>query len=323
MDDKQAAVDTAVRCIRRQFGKGSIVSPGDHGAVEQVTAIPTGSLGLDAAIGVGGCPRGRIVEVFGPKGGGKTTLALHAAASAQAAGGIAAFVDVGHSLDVRYAAALGVSMDQLYLSQPDTGEQALEIAEILCRSGGVDLIVVDSVNALTPRAEIEGEGGDDGLRARLLSRALRKLAALVHRTGTCLVFVTETGDAVPSRCGNGLKFYAAVRLDVRKIQEEQDGERVAGSLVRVRVVKNKVARPFAEAEFTIRFGTGIDRIAELADQAVALGVLDRSADLPVFHEMGVGTDRTKLAAMLRESEKLRRVVEAEVREQLGLPLVAP
>jgi recombination protein RecA len=319
--DKTRAVENAVAAIDRQFGRGSIMLLGDGEPVEPLAAIPTGSLGLDAAIGVGGYPRSRVVELFGPKGGGKTTLGLHAVASAQAMGGIAAFVDAGHALDVRYAAAAGARVDKLYLSQPDTGEQALEIVEILCRSGGVDLIVVDSVNALIPRAEIEGEMGDHhlGLQARLLSQALRKLTAVVHRTGTCLLFVTEVEPGATVPCANALRFYSSVRLDVRKVQEEKDGDRVVGQLTRVRVVKNKIARPFAEAEFTIRSGMGIDRIAELADLAIAHGVPEGSADLPAFREASDGTSRQKLAAMLRGSGKLRHVVEAEVRERLGLP----
>jgi len=320
MHDKAEAAEAAVRCIERQFGKGAIMSLGNHDAVEEVAAIPTGSLALDAALGVGGYPRGRVVELFGPKGGGKTTLALHAVALAQAADGIAAFVDAEHTLDIRYAAALGVNVDKLYLSQPDTGEQALEIVEILCRSGGIDIAVMDSVNALTPRAEIEGEmvEGHDGIRARLMSQALRKLTAVAHRTGTCLLFVTEVERGATSPCASALKFYASVRLDVRKVQEETEGGRVVGNLTRVRVVKNKVARPFGEAEFAITPGGGIDRVAELADLAVSFGVLERSGDLPVFREAGIGKDRKKLAALLRESDKLRGVIGAEIREHLGL-----
>lgn len=319
--EKTRAVENAVAAIDRQFGRGSIMLLGDGEPAEPLAAIPTGSLGLDAAIGVGGHPRGRVVELFGPKGGGKTTLGLHAVASAQAMGGIAAFVDAEHALDVRYAAAVGVQVDKLYLSQPDTGEQALEIVEILCRSGGIDVIVVDSVNALVPRAQLEGETGDEcfGIQARLMSQALRKLTAVAHRTGTCLVFVTEVERATTVPCANALKFYSSVRLDVHKVQDEMEGKQVAGHVTRVRVVKNKVARPFAEAEFVIRFGTGIDRGAELAEQAIALGVFDGSADLPV----SIARDAKKLAAALRETEKLRRVVEAEVRERLGLPPPMP
>ena len=317
MHEKTVAVETAVRAIQRQFGAGSILSLGDGSPVEPVAAVSTGSLGLDAATGVGGYPRGRVIELFGPKGAGKTTLALHAVASAQATGGIAAFVDADHTLDIRYAAGIGVQVDKLYLSQPDTGEQALEIVEILCRSGGVDLVVVDSVNTLTPRSQIEGEARDDcdGLRARLMSQALRKLTAVAHRTGACLLFVTEVESGVTCPGANALKFYASVRLDVRTVQEERDGERVVGSLVRVRVVKNKVARPFGEAEFCIRHGTGIDRVAELAEQAITLGIFDGSADLPV----SVARDSGRRARARRETEKLRRFVEGEVRERLGLP----
>ncbi|MBI5500820.1 MAG: recombinase RecA [Deltaproteobacteria bacterium] len=320
MFEKARAVETAVHAIHRQFGAGSILSLGDGGAVEPLAAISTGSMGLDAAIGVGGHPRGRIVELFGPKGGGKTTLGLHAVAAAQATGGIAAFVDAGHTLDIRYAAAVGVQVDKLYLSQPDTGEQALEIVEILCRSGGVDLVVVDSVGALVPRAQIEGEafGEYDGLQARLLSQALRKLTAVAHRTGTCVLFVSEVERGATVPCANALKFYSSVRIEVRHVQDAKDGERTLGHVTRVRVVKNKVARPFGEAEFVIRHGTGIDHVAELAEQAITLGVFDGSADLPV----AVARDSGKLATALRENEKLRRFVEAEVRGRLGLPEIA-
>lgn len=251
------AVETAVAAIDRQFGRGTVMMMGDDSPAEPLAAIPSGSLGLDAATGVGGYPRGRITELFGPKESGVTTMALHAAASVQKLGGIAAFIDMEHALDIRYAAAIGVEVGKLYLSQPDNGELALEVAEILARSGGVDLIVVDSVNALTPRDLVEGQSGEEytGIQARLMSQALRKLTAVCNRTGTCMIFCTRRGESEESL--SALKFYAAMRLGVRKVQDVWKGDRVDGHVTRVRVVKNKVARPFAEAEFVTRTGTGI------------------------------------------------------------------
>jgi len=330
--ERLKAVETAVASIERQFGKGSIMALGDDSVIEPIAAIPTGSLALDAALGIGGLPRGRVVEIFGPESSGKTTLALHAIASAQKLGGVAAFVDAEHALDVRYAAGIGVQIDKLYLSQPDTGEQALEIVEILCRSGGVDLIVIDSVAALTPRAEIEGEMGDQhvGLQARLMSQALRKLTAVTHRTGTCLVFLNQIrmkigvmfGSPETTTGGNALKFYASARLDVRRTQTVKDGEVAVASATRVKVVKNKVARPFTEAEFEIRYGTGIDAVGELLELGSANGVVEKSGAWFSYGGERLGQGKEKAAAALRENPAVRAEIEEKLREALGLPAPA-
>ncbi|NMC71372.1 MAG: recombinase RecA [Myxococcales bacterium] len=326
--ERLKAIEAAIVSIERQFGKGSILALGDDQAVEPIAAIPTGSLALDAALGIGGYPRGRVVEIFGPESSGKTTLALHAIASAQKLGGVAAFIDAEHALDVRYAAGIGVEVDKLYLSQPDTGEQALEIVEILCRSGGVDLIVVDSVAALTPRAEIEGEMGDQhvGLQARLMSQALRKLTAVTHRTGTCLIFLNQIrmkigvmfGSPETTTGGNALKFYASVRLDVRRTQTVKDGDVAVANATRVKVVKNKVARPFTEATFEIRYGTGIDALGELVDLGVEHGVLEKSGAWFSLDGERLGQGKEKATAALRENETLRAGLARRVREALGL-----
>ena len=329
--ERLKAVETAVASIERQFGKGSIMALGGDTVIEPIAAIPTGSLGLDVALGIGGYPRGRVVEIFGPESSGKTTLALHAIASAQKLGGVAAFVDAEHALDVRYAAGIGAQIDKLYLSQPDTGEQALEIVEILCRSGGVDIIVIDSVAALTPRAEIEGEMGDAhmGLQARLMSQALRKLTAVTHRSGTCLVFLNQLrmkigvmfGSPETTTGGNALKFYASVRLDVRKTQIVKDGDVAVANATRVKVVKNKVARPFTEAEFEIRYGTGIDAVGELLELGAEHGVLEKSG---AWYSVGgerIGQGKDKAGAALRENSAMRDDLERKLREALGLPAV--
>jgi recombination protein RecA len=332
--ERLKAVETAVASIERQFGKGSIMALGDDSVIEPIAAIPTGSLALDVALGIGGFPRGRVVEIFGPESSGKTTLALHAIASAQKLGGVAAFVDAEHALDVRYAAGIGVQIDKLYLSQPDTGEQALEIVEILCRSGGVDLIVIDSVAALTPRAEIEGEMGDQhvGLQARLMSQALRKLTAVTHRTGTCLVFLNQIrmkigvmfGSPETTTGGNALKFYASARLDVRRTQTVKDGDVAVASATRVKVVKNKVARPFTEAEFEIRYGTGIDAVGELLELGSANGVVEKSGAWFAYGGERLGQGKEKAGAALRENPAVRAEIEEKLREVLGLPApVAP
>jgi len=326
--ERLRAIEAAIASIERQFGKGSILALGDDHAVEPVAAIPTGSLALDAALGIGGYPRGRVVEIFGPESSGKTTLALHAIASAQKLGGVAAFIDAEHALDVRYATGIGVEVDKLYLSQPDTGEQALEIVEILCRSGGVDLIVVDSVAALTPRAEIEGEMGDQhvGLQARLMSQALRKLTAVTHRTGTCLIFLNQIrmkigvmfGSPETTTGGTALKFYASVRLDVRRTQTVKDGDVAVASATRVKVVKNKLARPFTEATFEIRYGTGIDALGELIDLGVEHGVLEKSGAWFSLDGERLGQGKDKAVAALRENEALREGLARRVREALGV-----
>jgi recombination protein RecA len=326
--ERLKAVQTAVASIERQFGKGSIMALGDDTVIEPLAAIPTGSLALDAALGIGGYPRGRVVEIFGPESSGKTTLALHAIASAQQLGGVAAFIDAEHALDVRYAGGIGVQIDKLYLSQPDTGEQALEIVEILCRSGGIDLIVIDSVAALTPRAEIEGEMGDAhvGLQARLMSQALRKLTAVTHRTGTCLVFLNQIrmkigvmfGSPETTTGGNALKFYASVRLDVRRTQTVKDGDVAVANATRVKVVKNKVARPFTTAEFEIRFGIGIDAVTELLELGAEHGVVEKSGAWFAFGGERLGQGKEKSAAALRENAAVREELAAKLREKLGL-----
>jgi recombination protein RecA len=323
--EKAKVVETAVAGIHKLFGAASIISLGDDAAIEQVEVIPTGSLGLDLATGVGGYPRGRIVEAFGSESGGKTTMALHAIAEAQKLGGIAAFVDAEHSLDVRYAAAIGVQIDKLWLSQPDCGEQALEIVEQLTRSGGVDIIVVDSVAALTPRSEIEGEMGDAqmGAQARLMSQALRKLVAVAHRTGTCVFFANQLrmkigvmfGNPETTTGGNALKFYASMRLDVRRAgAATKEGDVAIANHTRVKVVKNKVAAPFREAEFDIRYGHGIDAEAEILDLAVAVEVVEKSGAWFSYGKERIGQGREAAVRWLRENP----VVCVEVAEAVRL-----
>jgi recombination protein RecA len=305
LSEKLKVIKTVVAGIEKQFGKGAIMSLGDEEGTEPIAVIPTGSIALDQALGVGGYPRGRIVEIFGPESGGKTTLTLHAIAEAQRAGGIAAFIDAEHALDIGYARAIGVDTEKLLVSQPDTGEQALEIAEMLTRSGAVDLIVVDSVAALTPKAEIEGDMGDAhmGLQARLMSQALRKLTAIAHKTDTCIVFINQLrqkigvvfGNPETTTGGNALKFYASVRLDVRRIGQIKAGEDAVGNRCKVKVVKNKCAPPFQEAELEIRWGTGIDAAADLIDTALARGVLDKSGAHLTFagEHIGHGRERAR------------------------------
>jgi len=284
--EKSKAVTIAVSAIEKMFGKGAIMRLGGDDEIPPIAVVSTGSLGLDLALGAGGLPRGRIVEIFGPESSGKTTLALHAIAETQRAGGIAAFIDAEHALDVGYARRLGVNLADLLVSQPDTGEQALEIAEQLVRSGGCDLIVVDSVAALVPKAEIEGEMGDAhmGVQARLMSQAMRKLASVVSRNQSLVVFINQIrmkigvvfGSPETTTGGNALKFYASVRLDIRRIGQVKDGDQVVGSRTRVKVVKNKVAPPFREAEFDIRYGVGVDRYAEAVDLGVERGLVEKS-----------------------------------------------
>ncbi len=327
--NKKKSIDSALVQIERQFGKGSIMRLGDGAQVARIATISTGSLGLDIALGIGGIPRGRVIEIFGPESSGKTTLALHAIAEAQKAGGVAAFIDAEHALDAGYAKKLGVDIDNLLISQPDTGEQALEITETLVRSNAIDIIVVDSVAALVPRAEIEGEMGDAqmGLQARLMSQAMRKLAGTVSKSKTCLVFINQIrmkigvmfGNPETTTGGNALKFYSSVRLDIRKIATLKDGQEVTGSRTRVRVVKNKVAPPFKEAEFDIVYGTGISHMGEVLDLGVKMEVVDKSGTWFSYGDDRLGQGRENSKNYLLENMHLAHDIETKVRAKYDLP----
>jgi recombination protein RecA len=327
--EKDKAIGLAVSQIERQFGKGSIMRWGESAATIAVAVIPTGSLALDAALGVGGIPRGRVVEIFGPEASGKTTLALEIVAEAQKRGGVAAYVDAEHALDPKYTKALGVDIDNLLISQPDTGEQALEIADLLVRSNAVDVIVVDSVAALVPKAEIEGEMGDShvGLQARLMSQALRKLTGTVSKSRTCTIFINQIRMKIGVMFGNpettpgglALKFHASVRLDIRRIGAIKDGENTVGNRTRVRVVKNKMAPPFREAEFDILYGEGISKEGELVDLGVDQGVLEKSGTWYTYKEDRLAQGRENARVYLRDNANVRERVERELREKLGLP----
>ena len=311
--EKLKALKSVDSSVERQFGKGAIMQLGD-GEVADVSVLSTGSLTLDFATGIGGLPRGRVVEIYGPEASGKTTLALHAIASAQKAGGLCAFIDAEHALDVRYARALGVETEKLLVSQPDTGEQALEIAELLVRSGAIDLVVIDSVAALVPKAEIEGDMGDQhmGLQARLMSQALRKLTAVAHKTETTMLFINQLrqkigvvfGSPETTTGGNALKFYASMRLDVRRIGQIKVGEEVVGGRTRVKVAKNKMASPFTEAEFEIRYGHGIDALSELLDLGMAAGLVEKSGSHLSFAGTALGNGRERSRESLRENPEL-------------------
>jgi recombination protein RecA len=324
--DKNKALDQAVVQIERQFGKGSIMRLGSDQKVEGLQVIPTGSLGLDHALGVGGVPRGRVVEIYGPEASGKTTLSLHIVAEAQKTGGIAAFIDAEHALDARYAKALGVDVDNLLISQPDNGEQALEIADTLVRSGAVDIVVIDSVAALVPRAEIEGEMGDAhmGLQARLMSQALRKLTGTVSKSKTCLLFINQIrmkigvmfGNPETTTGGKALKFYSTVRLDIRRIAALKDGDQMIGARTRVRVVKNKVAPPFREAEFDIIYGRGISLEGELVDIASKNGIIEKSGAWYSYSGDRLGQGRENVKAFLAENAELKTTISTQVREAL-------
>ena len=326
--EKEKSVGLAISQIEKQFGKGSIMKLGQAGAVIDIPVISTGSLALDYALGVGGVPRGRVVEIYGPESSGKTTLALHILAEAQAKEGIAAFIDAEHALDLSYAKRLGVNVDSLLVSQPDTGEQALDIAEILVRSGAIDTLVIDSVAALVPRAEIEGEMGDQqvGLQARLMSKALRKLAATINRSMTCVVFINQIrmkigvmfGNPETTTGGNALKFYATQRLDIRKIASIQEGDRNIGSRTRVKVVKNKIAPPFRQAEFDIIYGTGISKEGELLDLGVELDVVEKSGSWYSFNEERIGQGRENVRRFLNEHPDITSDISVRVSEKLGL-----
>jgi recombination protein RecA len=327
--DRGKAVEAALLNIEKKFGKGSIMRLGER-EVSDIPAISTTSLGLDSAIGVGGVPRGRIIEVYGPESSGKTTLALHIVAEAQKAGGVAAYIDAEHAMDAEYAGKLGVNIDQLLISQPDSGEQALEIAEALVRSNGVDVIVIDSVAALVPRAEIDGEMGDSlpGLQARLMSQALRKLAAIVAQSNTCFIFINQIrekigvmfGSPETTTGGRALKFYASVRLDIRRIGAIKDGDRAVGNRTRVKVVKNKVAPPFRECEFDIMYGEGISREGDVIDLGVINKVVEKSGAWFSYKGERLGQGRENSKQTLRDNPEMLQRVENDVRTALGIPV---
>jgi recombination protein RecA len=325
--DKNKALDAALTQIERAFGKGSIMRMGQRPGDEGVEVIPSGSLGLDLALGIGGLPRGRIVEIYGPESSGKTTLALHAIAEAQKRGGTCAFIDAEHALDPVYARKLGVDVDNLLISQPDAGEQALEIADTLVRSGAIDVLVVDSVAALVPRAELEGEMGDShvGLHARLMSQALRKLTGTVSRSNTMLIFLNQIrvkigvmfGNPETTTGGNALKFYASIRLEIRRIGQIKDRETVVGNQTRVKVVKNKLAPPFRQVEFDIMYGEGISKVGELIDLGVKAGVVEKSGAWFSFDSTRIGQGRENAKQFLRDHKDMADTVERRVREQSG------
>ncbi len=326
--ERMKALDVALSQIEKQFGKGSIMRMGQKGAILPVDSIPTGAVSLDYALGIGGMPRGRVVEIFGPESSGKTTLALQLIAEAQKLGGMAAFVDAEHALDAGYAQKLGVDVDNLLVSQPDNGEQALEIVEVLVRSGGVDVVVVDSVAALVPRAEIEGEMGEAqmGLQARLMSQALRKLTGVVSKSKTSLVFINQLrekigvmfGSPETTTGGRALKFYASVRLDIRRIASIKDGDMVVGGRVRVKVVKNKVAPPFREAEFDILYGEGISKQGDLLDLAVDRKIVEKSGTWFSYAGERLGQGRENAKQFLKDNPSIFKTMEGQVRKELGL-----
>jgi recombination protein RecA len=326
--DREKALDLAVAQIEKLYGRGAIMRLGTGGVIAPVAAIPTGSLELDHALGVGGIPRGRVTEIFGPESSGKTTLALHVICQAQRRGGAAAFIDAEHALDAKYARALGVNVDDLLLSQPDTGEQALEITEVLVRSGAVDVIAIDSVAALVPRAEIDGEMGDAhvGLQARLMSQALRKLTAAISKSRTAVIFINQIREKIGVMFGNpetttggrALKFYASVRLDIRRISSLKEGEEVVGSRVKVKVVKNKLAPPFREAEFDVIYGEGISRLGSLVDVGVEHKIVEKSGAWYAYSGERIGQGRENAKRFLQENPGLADEIEAKVRAALGI-----
>ena len=326
--ERVKAIEMAVGQIEKQFGKGSIMRLGQKDAVAQIPAISTGSVSLDYALGIGGMPRGRVIEIFGPESSGKTTLALQVIAEAQKVGGMAAFVDAEHALDAQYARKLGVELDNLLVSQPDNGEQALEIVEVLVRSNSVDVIVVDSVAALVPRAEIEGEMGEAqmGLQARLMSQALRKLTGIVSKSKTCLIFINQLREKIGVMFGNpetttggrALKFYASVRVDIRRIGAIKDGDAVVGGRTRVKIVKNKVAPPFREAEFDVMYGEGISREGDLLDLAVDRRIVEKSGTWFAFGGERLGQGRENVKQFLKDNPTIFKSIEEKVRKELGL-----
>jgi len=329
-NERARAIEAALSQIDKQFGRGSIMRLGSREKID-VPAIPTGSLSLDAALGVGGMPRGRVVEIFGPESSGKTTLSLHVIAEAQKRGGMAAFIDAEHALDAIYAAKLGVDTDNLLVSQPDSGEQALEIAEVLIRSGAVDVLVIDSVAALVPRAELEGDMGDAqmGMQARLMSQALRKLTSIVSKSKTCLIFINQLREKIGVMFGNpetttggrALKFYASIRADIRRIASLKEGDVVIGSRAKVKVVKNKVAPPFREAEFDILYGEGISKEGDLLDLAVEHKVIEKSGAWFAIDGERMGQGRENARQFLKDNHDIREKIEARMRKTLGLPVL--
>mgnify|MGYP001565892857 CR=1 FL=1 len=333
--EKSKALDLAVQAIEKQFGKGSIMRLGEAETLvaQDMPSVPTGSLSLDIALGIGGLPRSRIVEIYGPESSGKTTLTLHAVAEAQKQGGVCAFVDAEHALDVNYARKLGVRTDDLLISQPDTGEQALEIVDMLVRSGGVDLVVIDSVAALVPRAEIEGEMGDShmGLQARLMSQALRKLTGSINRSKTLVIFINQIrmkigvmfGNPETTTGGNALKFYSSVRLDIRRISALKDGENVIGNRTRVKVVKNKMAPPFKEVEFDILYGEGISKEGDLLDLAANMNIIEKSGTWYTYKDERVGQGRENARNYLKERPEMMKTVREEVLKKAGIGKAKP
>ncbi len=327
-DNKKKSLDAALKSLDKAFGKGAILRLGDK-QVEQIDSISTGSVGLDLALGIGGIPKGRIIEIYGPESSGKTTLTLHIIAECQKAGGVCAFIDAEHALDVKYAKNLGVDTDNLYISQPDFGEQALEIVETIARSGAIDLIVIDSVAALTPKAEIEGDMGDQhvGLQARLMSQALRKLTGIVHKMNTTVVFINQIrmkigamgyGTPETTTGGNALKFYASVRLDVRKIATLKQNEEPIGNRVKVKIVKNKVAPPFRQAEFDVMFGEGLSKEGELIDYGVKLDIIDKSGAWFSYKDKKLGQGRENSKAFLKENPDLAEQITKEIQNSMGI-----
>jgi recombination protein RecA len=322
-DNKRKALAAALTQIERQFGKGTVMRLGDAGVARDIDVISTGSLGLDIAVGIGGLPRGRVVEIYGPESSGKTTLALQVIAEAQKVGGCAAFIDAEHAMDPVYAAKLGANVDDLLISQPDTGEQALEITDMLVRSGAVDVVVIDSVAALTPKAEIEGEMGDShvGLQARLMSQALRKLTANIKRSNTLVIFINQIrmkigvmfGNPETTTGGNALKFYASVRLDIRRTGAIKKGDEVIGNETRVKVVKNKVAPPFKQADFEILYGEGISRLGEIIDLGAKIGLIDKSGAWYSYNGARIGQGKDNVRTYLKENPELARELEAKIR----------
>ena len=329
-DEKAKLLEAAISQIEKSYGKGSIMRLGSRDVLVPVNVIPTGCLSIDAALGVGGFPRGRVIEIYGPESGGKTTLTLQVIAEAQRLGGQAAFIDAEHALDPVYARKLGVDVDNLLVSQPDHGEQALEIAEALIRSGGVDVVVVDSVAALVPKAELEGDMGDPsmGLQARLMSQALRKLTAIVSKSRTCLIFINQIREKIGVMFGNpetttggrALKFYASMRVDIRRVQAIKEGDRVVGSRTRAKVVKNKVAAPFREAEFDILYGEGISREGDLVDLGVETGILEKSGTWISFNGERMGQGRENARVFLKEHKDIREKLENALRKKMEIPM---